>query len=141
MAAEGKGRSTEVYGFVSFLLTMVAFAMYLFWAYVPETWYVSYGITYYPDRYWAVAVPAWVFMAVGFYLVVYYATYLTNTPGLDDWRTITDNYAKGEQPTLGDLSKDTTILPVADIPISVVNRIMHQNSARGRQFRKPSLDG
>ena len=31
-------------------------------------------------RYWAVAVPAWVFMAVGFYLVIYYAPYAPPPP-------------------------------------------------------------
>ena len=126
-----RSSATEVYGFVAFLLTIVAFTTFLLWAYVPERWYRSIGITYYPDKYWAVALPAWVSMSAIFFLVAYYAKYLMNTPPLDDRLTFTDGCAKGERPTLGAPMKDA-LLPVADIPITVVNRFLYQRHVVSR---------
>lgn len=40
------------------------FALYLAWAYTPESTLRDLGVTYYPDKYWAAAVPIWVCTAV-----------------------------------------------------------------------------
>ncbi|CAG8795459.1 31460_t:CDS:2, partial [Gigaspora margarita] len=40
----------EYYGFVLYLLSFIAFAIYLLWAYLPKEVLESLGITYYPDR-------------------------------------------------------------------------------------------
>ena len=42
----------------------VVFAVYLAWAYTPETTLHHLGVTYYPDKHWAAAVPIWVCTAV-----------------------------------------------------------------------------
>jgi PIG-P len=38
--------------------------LYITWAYIPDNILHSYGITYYPDKYWAIALPAWLCASV-----------------------------------------------------------------------------
>ena len=45
----------------------VLFFVYLFWAYVPDDTLRALGIEYYPDKYWALAIPTWIF-ALGFFV-------------------------------------------------------------------------
>jgi hypothetical protein len=45
----------------------VFFVLYLLWAYVPDDVLRAAGIAYYPDKYWALAVPIWIF-ALGLYV-------------------------------------------------------------------------
>lgn len=45
----------EVYGSLAVLLTYIAFAAYLVWAFCPSAWLDSLGWTWYPDR-WVVVV-------------------------------------------------------------------------------------
>eukprot|EP00667_Euglena_gracilis_P025666 EG_transcript_30283 len=132
-------RATEVYGFVASLMIIVAFAIFIMWAYLPERYYRAIGITYYPDKYWAVALPAWVLVTPLAAIAGYHAKYLMNTLPLDDRRTITDSHAKGEQPALGALSKDSSIRPVADIPISVVNKLLYHRRPAERRPRAAAL--
>jgi phosphatidylinositol N-acetylglucosaminyltransferase subunit P len=44
-------KPAEVYGFVGSITTVIATALYLAWAYTPEPWLRSVGITYYPSKY------------------------------------------------------------------------------------------
>ena len=40
------------------------------WANTPNSWLEFYGITYYPDKYWGLALPTWMCVTVVF---VYWA--------------------------------------------------------------------
>ena len=40
------------------------YVVYLVWAYTPEDVLVRLGVTYYPDKYWALAVPCWICVLV-----------------------------------------------------------------------------
>jgi hypothetical protein len=41
----------------------VLFVLYLLWAFIPDaTLRNRFGVFYYPDKYWAIAVPVWVFV-------------------------------------------------------------------------------
>ena len=47
-----------VYGFVLYLLSTAAFLIYLLWLIVPDDILrATLGLTFMPDKYWAVAVP------------------------------------------------------------------------------------
>ncbi|DBB10162.1 TPA: hypothetical protein ACH3X3_001741 [Trebouxia sp. C0006] len=56
--------SIEVYGFTAWITTGVAYGAFLCWAYIPERCLQALGISYYPDKYWALAVPSWICVAV-----------------------------------------------------------------------------
>lgn len=54
----------EYYGFAVYLASSAAFLMYLLWSFLPSPILHQLGIYYYPNRWWALAVPAWLIMAV-----------------------------------------------------------------------------
>ncbi|KAG0461931.1 hypothetical protein HPP92_020407 [Vanilla planifolia] len=49
-AEEHGPKPSEVYGFVGSITTVIATVIYLTWAYIPESWLHSVGITYYPSK-------------------------------------------------------------------------------------------
>ena len=57
-----------VYGFVVYLLATGSFLFYLLWLIVPENIFESFGITFLPQKYWAVAIP--IYLSVAFFLFV-----------------------------------------------------------------------
>ncbi|KAF7562985.1 hypothetical protein G7046_g1154 [Stylonectria norvegica] len=52
----------EYYGFVLYLFSSLTFLMYLLWAYLPSPFLHALGIYYYPNRWWALAIPAFIVM-------------------------------------------------------------------------------
>lgn len=45
-----KSRSPEFYGFVAWLLTLVGFVLYIFWAVAREEYIEWIGVSWYPNR-------------------------------------------------------------------------------------------
>ncbi|KAJ4367153.1 hypothetical protein N0V83_007683 [Neocucurbitaria cava] len=66
----------EYYGFALYLGSSAAFLMYILWAYVPAPMLHQMGIHYYPNRWWALAVPCWLVMLI-IYIYVALASYNT----------------------------------------------------------------
>lgn len=81
----------EYYGFVLYLFSSLAFLIYLLWAYLPSPFLHVLGIYYYPNRWWALAVPAFLVMTV-VYIFVALALYNTEmlTLPLGDVETVVD---------------------------------------------------
>lgn len=52
----------EYYGFVLYLASSLAFLMYILWSYLPSPFLHALGISYYPNRWWSLAIPAWIVM-------------------------------------------------------------------------------
>jgi phosphatidylinositol glycan class P protein len=66
----------EYYGFAVYLGSSAALLLYIVWAYVPSPLLHQMGIHYYPNRWWALAVPCWLMVLV-VYIYVALATYNT----------------------------------------------------------------
>lgn len=81
----------EYYGFVLYLASSVVFLMYIFWSYLPSPFLHALGITYYPNRWWSLAIPAWIVMML---IYIYVALACWNveylTLGLQRLETIVD---------------------------------------------------
>lgn len=101
-----------IYGFVLCQVSFVFLILYIIWAYVPEEWLHTFGLTYWPQKYWAVAIPAYIVTMI-FLLafVIYPATNFSITPRLSDLKTVTEESSS---------ETGEGIAPVTDIPLSRV---------------------
>ena len=78
--ASPKVPTYEYYGFALYLASSAAFLLYVLWAYLPKPILQKLGIDYYPWRWWALAIPAWlVVFVVWIYAALgsYNTSYLT----------------------------------------------------------------
>ncbi|KAI1433865.1 PIG-P-domain-containing protein [Xylaria sp. CBS 124048] len=93
--ASPKVPTYEYYGFVVYLFSSFSFLIYLLWAYLPSPFLHALGIYYYPNRWWALAIPAFISMSL-VYIYVALALYNTEvlTLPLTSIETIVDEAAK-----------------------------------------------
>lgn len=84
-----------VYGFAVFLMFKTLLILYLFWAFVPEDFLENtLGLTYLPDKYFAMFLPMLVMVALMFFaFLIYPALNLSITADADDVSTIRDRYS------------------------------------------------
>jgi len=118
--------STEVYGFVSWIVSFVAYGMYLIWALVPDCTLNALGITYYPSKYWALALPAFSIVCTAFVVCIYNALNFLATPSLTSSDLIEDDHSRESYDE--DNDDGYTIPAVSDIPIGVVNQVLYRRS-------------
>ncbi|KAJ4970972.1 hypothetical protein NE237_004071 [Protea cynaroides] len=122
-------KPSEVYGFVGSISTIVATVIFLGWAYIPEPWLHSIGITYYPSRYWALAVPVYAMVTVVFAMVFYLGLNFLATPPPTSLNTIFDEFSRSPSSFVPFEKEDERpIEPIFDLGISQVNDLMF-NSA------------
>ncbi|KFM82537.1 Phosphatidylinositol N-acetylglucosaminyltransferase subunit P, partial [Stegodyphus mimosarum] len=113
--------SRSVYGFVLYLGSYSLLIMYLIWAYIPTPWLHALGLTYWPQKYWAIAVPVFVCCSLFiFALLIYPGINLVMTPSLASLQTITDEYTRLPKPAV-----PHSIPPIYDLPISDVCRKLY----------------
>lgn len=93
-----QAKVVEVYGFVGWIVAYAALTGYILWAYLPESVLHSIGVTYYPDRYWAVAAPSMLLMLVMFYTTIYGLIGMANNPHVDSFDCLVDGYSKHHVP-------------------------------------------
>ncbi|EJC97752.1 PIG-P [Fomitiporia mediterranea MF3/22] len=137
--AQLKSRAPEFYGFVAWSSTYALFVLYVLWALLPDTWILSLGIEWYPNREWAVLLPAYSVILILLTYFTYWALALYNTPSFSDLSTITDTHAHIPTPRYGRDERATSLntnpfltaaAPDAipspyDIPIGLVNRVLY----------------
>ncbi|XP_043710842.1 phosphatidylinositol N-acetylglucosaminyltransferase subunit P [Telopea speciosissima] len=122
-------KPSEVYGFVGSISTVVTTVIFLGWAYIPEPWLHSIGITYHPSRYWALAVPVYAMVTVVLAMVLYIGLNFMATPPPTSLNTIFDEYSRSPSSVVPSVKEDERpIEPIFDMCISQVNDLMF-NSA------------
>ena len=112
----------SVYGYALYIGSNMLLLLYFIWAFVPdEILHETLGLTYLPSKYWAVALPIWILMAIAvFAFAIYPAINMTLTPDIDDPRTITDQYCLEQRKSI-----PGGVPPVSDIPITEVCRKLY----------------
>ncbi|KAK6502955.1 hypothetical protein TWF481_007993 [Arthrobotrys musiformis] len=85
----------EYYGFVLYLTSTLAFTVYLLWSYLPAPVLHYLGIHYFYNRWWSLAVPAYI-VAIILYIYVALASYNTEymTKPFTSMENIVDEVAK-----------------------------------------------
>ncbi|KAK6635989.1 hypothetical protein RUM43_009641 [Polyplax serrata] len=129
--------SRGVYGFALYLICLCGLVVYTVWAAVPDCVLHSLGISYYPQKYWAIALPVYCMMALAvFAFFIYPSMNLLLTPALDDMKVVTDSHAMfrecDKNATLlhcggGEESNVHGIPPASDIQISHVCKTLYLN--------------
>ncbi|KAH1146355.1 hypothetical protein AAZX31_15G088400 [Glycine max] len=122
-------KPSEVYGFVGSITTVVATVIFLVWAYVPESWLQSVGISYYPSRYWALAVPTYVMVTIVLMLGFYIGLNFISTPSPASLNTVFDEFSRDPLSLECTLEDEKPIEPISDIGIDRINDIMFKNNA------------
>src|SRR5690606_12972546 len=49
----------EYYGFMLYVISSLLFGIYIFWSYLPAAALEAVGVSYYPSRWWSLAVPSY----------------------------------------------------------------------------------
>eukprot|EP00898_Chlorokybus_atmophyticus_P003000 jgi/Chlat1/3700/Chrsp251S00281 len=149
VAGQGGGVSrgakpAEAYGFVGSITTVVAYVLFVAWAYLPEGALRAMGITYYPSNsvqykqiasdnnnavtsviwYWAVAVPAYVLVCFVFTVIIYHSLNMMSTPPPESLYTLHD-----EQSLRPSAGNGESIPHISDIPITIVNQLLYASSS------------
>ncbi|KAI9189953.1 hypothetical protein H9P43_001386 [Blastocladiella emersonii ATCC 22665] len=114
-------QSAEYYGFVVYVLSLLSWLAYLAWALLPDSVLHRVGIYYYPDRWWAIAVPSWGIVTVCFVLVYTQLHILRGTPDPSEAASVTDCFARTRVSHAYDLY---------DLPLGEVSRNLHLRRPR-----------
>ncbi|KAJ0961758.1 hypothetical protein J5N97_029586 [Dioscorea zingiberensis] len=126
-SSERGANPSEVYGFVGAITTVIATVIYLVWAYVPESWLHSVGITYYPNKYWVLAFPVFLTVTVVLMLVFYLGLNFMATPPPTSFNTMFDEHSREPSSSIVSRRLDQPIEPISDIGIDNTNKLMfHQ---------------
>nr|XP_012134644.1 PREDICTED: phosphatidylinositol N-acetylglucosaminyltransferase subunit P isoform X2 [Megachile rotundata] len=87
----------SVYGYALYIGSNMLLLLFLVWAIIPDQILHNLGLTYWPSKYWAVAIPVWALTALAtFAFIIYPAINLSMTPDIDDIRTITDQHSRSK---------------------------------------------
>ena len=112
----------SVYGYALYIGSNILILLYLVWAFVPEEFLHEYlGLTYWPSKYWALAIPIWAMTAIlVFALIIYPSINMLLTPEIDDIKTITDKYSVSKSKSI-----PGGVPSISDIPITEVCRTIY----------------
>ncbi|KAN0131703.1 PIG-P domain containing protein [Lactarius tabidus] len=135
--AESRSRAPEFYGFVAWAVTYLVFILYFLWAILPDKWIIRLGVTWYPNREWALLVPAWTIVTVLLTYFMYFSMAIRGTPGFSELSTFTDARAQypdatNPNPYLA-YARPDSIPEAYDIPIGLVNRVLYGPIVRTEQ--------
>ncbi|KAF8903340.1 PIG-P-domain-containing protein [Gymnopilus junonius] len=136
---ERRSRAPEFYGFVAWTSTYLLFVLYILWAILPDEWIVWCGVTWYPNREWAILIPSWSIVVVLLTYVIYFAIALRGTPGFDEMSAVTDSRISlpseedpNHNPYFASV-KPGAIPELYDIPIGVVNSVLYRDTLKRAQ--------
>jgi len=139
---ETRSRAPEFYGFVAWTTTAFCSVVYVLWALLPDELIVYTGIDWYPNREWAIFIPAWSIIVILLTYFTYWALAISDTPSFHDLSTITDglhsyhfpsdskshpcSLSGPKEPYLAAASP-SSIPRLCDIPIAFVNKVLYDD--------------
>lgn len=114
-----------IYGFFLLVSSLAVFLIYVGISLVPQSWPVY--IEYLPDKYWSLAVPAFIALLTLFVVPLYCSLNAMRVNDLDSKYAIRDECSlTRESQTRRDFSSDS-IDPIYDIDIKEINKFLFEN--------------
>lgn len=87
--------SRSLYGFFMYMFSKIVLIVYCIWAFIPDYYLHNLNIHYYPQKYWATAVPIQCLVGLTmFAFFVYPSSNLMLTSKVNSVKTIHDQYNK-----------------------------------------------
>jgi len=135
--AKDRVSSLEVYGFVGWISSSAVLGLYVAWACVPSSVLDALGITYYPSRYWVIAVPVWLSIGMIVYLAGYHAANFLQANDPDSINNLVDRHtlvpsqyaclpAASEPHDRPSAAASSEPLPaMEDLPATLVSRVLY----------------
>lgn len=111
-----------IYGFVLFLGAQLGFLLYVVWAFVPDSWLHAAGLTYWPQKYWALAGPIYLLVALSTCFVLLFGVNMMNTAPLASVDNITDAYGRSQRV---DEDQPGAIPRLRDVSVSEMSRLFY----------------
>ncbi|CAD8111524.1 unnamed protein product [Paramecium sonneborni] len=116
-------KSIEIYGFIGWIASYIVFFIYLAWVFLPESALHSLGIHYFPQKYWALAIPSFLVATILAVITGYAALNYCFCNNFNSYENIEDKYTRWHNVKKTELHEG---LPeVYDIPINVVNNVLY----------------
>ncbi|KAI0300137.1 PIG-P-domain-containing protein [Multifurca ochricompacta] len=134
---ESRSLAPEFYGFVAWAVTYLLFVLYVLWAILPDEWIIWLGVTWYPNREWALLVPAWTIIAVLLTYFSYFSMAIRGTPTFSENCTYTGTIQFKPRAQYPDVCWPNPYLKYArldaipeayDLPIGLVNRVLYDSN-------------
>ena len=120
----------HLYGFVAWIAIHVLYSLYLLWAHLPAHVLNGLGVTYHPDKHWALALPCYAIVTLVTIPVVYASYNLMNLPPLESVSTIVDEHSRApEEREMASWSQDDYIPTIVDLPVTFVSNLMLEHAA------------
>ena len=116
----------ETWGLTLTLIGFLSLAIYLGWLMLPDAFLNWVDITFYPSKYWAVAVPGWILVTYLWSQMSYFVYCWAVAPPLDSWTTLRDKHTQDlDVHRLADFAAPLTVrIALADMPVSHVNALL-----------------
>ena len=102
--------SASIYSFVAWLASFLVYVCYIMWAFLPTDWLHSLGITYYPSRYYAVALPSYVLVTYLLSGMMYISYNMMNTLSPENLHSIQDDIG---------VNRNTRLAPLTFIKVDI----------------------
>ncbi|CAE6402792.1 unnamed protein product [Rhizoctonia solani] len=125
--------AAEFYGFVAWATTAILWFVYVSWVLLPDSVIRSMGITWYPNREWALLIPSYAVFLILLTYFTYFALAIYATPSFSEVKSITDEHAHYRpMGRTSPIARDSgaTVPQVHDLPIGLVNRVLYGRRRR-----------
>lgn len=129
-ASQATSSHAEYNGFFIYVISCVALSAWIAWALLPDHFLRQLSINYFPDQYWALAIPAYLLMAMLYaYIAIFLYATETLSPPIDDVRCFFDAHSVfPPSSSLADLDVDyvhCATAGVMDLPLPLVNEVLY----------------
>lgn len=115
--------NVEVYGFIFWIVSFASMALWVLWAFCPDEIIRDVlSVSFYPSKWWAVALPTYGVIVFFMINAAYMGLNLTKTQPLNSRHLVSDESTVVVPFLQGD---DHDIPSAHDIPLRMVNKLMY----------------
>lgn len=114
-----------IYGFFLFIAAIISFILYIIVSFLPQNVLTNLGWTYLPDKYWSIAIPAFIILTALTIWPLYFSLNMTKVNRFDSIDNIQDEYTLSKQTeTKSNNYSKYSIDPAYDIPLTDMSRYL-----------------